>query len=294
MRWTPACCGSKVPGQTFFSHLFLFGCKLSTCLSDTPPVLGSGAPRLRSWMVPALMAAVLLVLIVVLGVYSESVYANRTVLLPETIKDLHQLKFSVENQKEQLTAVSDALKHLSVVDSLVRSVAELRSSLNSMINNDSAADRCSSSGWTRFGSSCYFFSRVTLSWNESKDWCEKQNAHLVIISTDGEWDFVTKKSIPVWYWVGLSDGRTGKWEWVNHTPYTIEQRRWRPGQPDNWVVPVHGSEDCAHLYENGLLNDLHCYRQDTVRAAERRHASVEDALLQRRSGPNIRRSLSCL
>ncbi|XP_024120411.1 C-type lectin domain family 10 member A [Oryzias melastigma] len=250
-------------------------------LKDTPPVLGSGAPRLRSWMVPALMAAVLLVLIVVLGVYNskkserlastEGKVSNLTDTVQslsvsllhaqETIKDLHQLKFSVENQKEQLTAVSDALKHLSVVDSLVRSVAELRSSLNSMINNDSAADRCSSSGWTRFGSSCYFFSRVTLSWNESKDWCEKQNAHLVIISTDGEWDFVTKKSIPVWYWVGLSDGRTGKWEWVNHTPYTIEQRRWRPGQPDNWVVPVHGSEDCAHLYENGLLNDLHCYRQ---------------------------------
>lgn len=27
------------------------------------------------------------------------------------------------------------------------------------------------------------------------------------------------------YWVGLTDGRTGKWEWVNQTPY-IMNRRW--------------------------------------------------------------------
>uniref|UniRef100_A0A8C8DH04 C-type lectin domain-containing protein n=1 Tax=Oryzias sinensis TaxID=183150 RepID=A0A8C8DH04_9TELE len=157
--------------------------------------------------------------------------------------------------------VSEALKHLSAVDSLSRSVAELRCSLNRLSNNGSAEDGCCSLGWIQFGSSCYFFSRVSLNWDESKVWCEKQNAHLVIIITDEEWDFVTKTSIPDWYWVGLSDGRTGKWEWVNHTPYTVEHRRWRPGQPDNWVVLVLGSEDCAHLYADGLLNDLHCLQK---------------------------------
>uniref|UniRef100_A0A8C7WYC3 C-type lectin domain-containing protein n=1 Tax=Oryzias sinensis TaxID=183150 RepID=A0A8C7WYC3_9TELE len=167
------------------------------------------------------------------------------------------MQFSVQNHGEQLTAVSEALKHLSAVDSLSRSVAELRCSLNRLSNNGSAEDGCCSLGWIQFGSSCYFFSRVSLNWDESKVWCEKQNAHLVIIITDEEWDFVTKTSIPDWYWVGLSDGRTGKWEWVNHTPYTVEHRRWRPGQPDNWVVLVLGSEDCAHLYADGLLNDLH-------------------------------------
>ncbi|XP_078792984.1 CD209 antigen-like protein C isoform X1 [Oryzias latipes] len=291
MRWTPACCGSKVPGQSLSSRLSLFGCKLSTCPSETPPPApGPGPSRLRFWMVPALMAGVLLVLIVVLGVYNsktsgrlastEGRVSNLTASVQslnaslqhanEAIKELHRLQFSVQNHGEQLTAVSEALKHLSAVDSLSRSVAELRCSLNRLSNNGSAEDECCSLGWTQFGSSCYFFSRVSLNWNESKVWCEKQNAHLVIIITDKEWDFVTKTSIPDWYWVGLSDGRTGKWEWVNHTPYTVEHRRWRPGQPDNWVVPVLGSEDCAHLYADGLLNDLHCLQK--MRFICQRHA----------------------
>ncbi|XP_042337729.1 C-type lectin domain family 10 member A-like [Plectropomus leopardus] len=64
----------------------------------------------------------------------------------------------------------------------------------------------------------------------------------------------------MWFWVGLSDWRTGRWEWVNQTPYTIERRRWRPGQPDNWshYSAGPGTEDCAHLHEDGRLNDLHC------------------------------------
>ncbi|XP_078792985.1 uncharacterized protein LOC101174900 isoform X3 [Oryzias latipes] len=212
MRWTPACCGSKVPGQSLSSRLSLFGCKLSTCPSETPPPApGPGPSRLRFWMVPALMAGVLLVLIVVLGVYNsktsgrlastEGRVSNLTASVQslnaslqhanEAIKELHRLQFSVQNHGEQLTAVSEALKHLSAVDSLSRSVAELRCSLNRLSNNGSAEDECCSLGWTQFGSSCYFFSRVSLNWNESKVWCEKQNAHLVIIITDKEWALET-------------------------------------------------------------------------------------------------------
>uniref|UniRef100_A0A8C7WXP4 C-type lectin domain-containing protein n=1 Tax=Oryzias sinensis TaxID=183150 RepID=A0A8C7WXP4_9TELE len=88
--------------------------------------------------------------------------------------------------------VSEALKHLSAVDSLSRSVAELRCSLNRLSNNGSAEDGCCSLGWIQFGSSCYFFSRVSLNWDESKVWCEKQNAHLVIIITDEEWALETR------------------------------------------------------------------------------------------------------
>lgn len=30
--------------------------------------------------------------------------------------------------------------------------------------------------------------------------------------------------MPHFYWIGLSDWRTGRWEWVNQTPYTVEPR----------------------------------------------------------------------
>lgn len=114
--------------------------------------------------------------------------------------------------------------------------------------------------WTPFGSDCYFFSHQNLPWNQSKSWCEKNDAHLVMLHTDQEWDFVTKNSVPHLYWVGLTDGRTGKWEWVNQTPYTMQRRRWAPGQPDSWRGHgLHGEdEDCAHLHTDGRLNDLHC------------------------------------
>ena len=30
--------------------------------------------------------------------------------------------------------------------------------------------------------------------------------------------------MPVYHWIGLTDERTGKWEWVNQTPYTMDRR----------------------------------------------------------------------
>uniref|UniRef100_A0A3Q0RPQ2 C-type lectin domain-containing protein n=1 Tax=Amphilophus citrinellus TaxID=61819 RepID=A0A3Q0RPQ2_AMPCI len=40
---------------------------------------------------------------------------------------------------------------------------------------------------SNFQVSCYFFSSEYLSWNQSRDWCEKQEAHLVILLTNKEW-----------------------------------------------------------------------------------------------------------
>nr|XP_020443200.1 C-type lectin domain family 10 member A-like isoform X2 [Monopterus albus] len=178
----------------------------------------------------------------------------------ETAEDVQQLQLAVQNNKDQLTSVVEALKQLSALDALSRSVAALKCSLEHIINNSSAAAGCCPMDWDLFSSSCYFFSKVSLSWEESRDWCEKQGSHLVVLSTDAEWDFVTHRTVSQTFWIGLTDGRTGKWEWVNQTPYVMERRRWRPGQPDNWsghgLGP--GDEDCAHLYKDGRLNDLHC------------------------------------
>uniref|UniRef100_A0A3P8P7Y6 C-type lectin domain-containing protein n=1 Tax=Astatotilapia calliptera TaxID=8154 RepID=A0A3P8P7Y6_ASTCA len=143
--------------------------------------------------------------------------------------------------------LSEAPKQLSVIDSLSKSIAAIKCSHEHVINNSSTAGGCCPMGWTVFESSCYFFSGDSRSWNESTDWCETQQAHLVILRND--------KDMPHFYWIGLSDWRTGRWEWVNQTPYTVE--RWKPGQPDN--LTGHGDEDCAHLYDDGLLNDVHCH-----------------------------------
>ncbi|KAK2899353.1 asialoglycoprotein receptor 1-like [Channa argus] len=251
-------------------------------IKDFPPVSLSGVSKFRHWLFPALGAVVILVLIIAVGA-SNTKMSNRLWSVEqsnsnlsnviqslnaslqqaqETAKEVQKLKFIVENNKDQLTSVSEALKQLSVVDSLSKSIASLKCSLEHFIKNSSATGGCCPFNWDLFGSSCYYFSSLSLSWNGSKDWCEKEGSHLVILTTNEEWDFVTHHTMPNPFWVGLTDGRTGRWEWVNQTPYIIERRRWMPGQPDSWTGHgLHGNEDCAQLHSSGRLNDMHCSKQ---------------------------------
>uniref|UniRef100_A0A3Q3IRB0 C-type lectin domain-containing protein n=1 Tax=Monopterus albus TaxID=43700 RepID=A0A3Q3IRB0_MONAL len=241
---------------------------------EPPPVSFSGVSRFRHWLFPALTAAVILVLIIALGASSDS--SPKVTHLPwffcssfqtaswffvsDAAMDVRRMKFAVESNRDQLTSVSEALKQLSVLDTLSRTVATLKCSLERLINNGSAADGCCPLGWDLFSSSCYLFSKTPLAWQDARDWCNGHESHLVILNTDEEWDFVVHHAMGTFHWVGLSDERTGKWEWVNQTPYVMNRRRWRPGQPDSWtghgLGP--GDEDCAHLHYDGHLNDLHC------------------------------------
>ncbi|XP_043954489.1 C-type lectin domain family 10 member A [Gambusia affinis] len=269
---------------------------MDTCtlwVKESPPGSLSGLFRFRRWLFPALMVAMVFVLILVLGVTNTktssrlwtaeedmSILADRMKSLNaslqqshESIKDVQHLQSSIQDNKDQLVSVSAALQQLAVLDSLNRAVEGLKCSLERIINNSSATGPCCPIDWTRLGSDCYFFSQQHLNWNQSKSWCERNRAHLVILNSDQEWDFVTKTSVPNLYWVGLTDGRTGRWEWVNQTPYIIERRRWCPGQPDAWTGHGMGpgDEDCAHLHSNGRLNDVHC--STTMRFICQRHST---------------------
>ncbi|XP_074555145.1 C-type lectin domain family 10 member A-like [Halichoeres trimaculatus] len=249
-------------------------------LKDGVPVSLSVVSIIKRWLFPALAVLVILILIIVIGAsntktsnrlwsmeqkvtnLSDVIKSLNTSLTQaqESAKEVQKMRFAVENNKDQLISVSEALKQMSVVDSLSKSVATLKCSLERIINNRSGVDACCPPGWEQFDFNCYHFSTLSLSWNESRDWCEKHQAHLVILHSDKAWDFVIRHSMPNFHWVGLSDWRTGRWEWINRTPYTFEYRRWMPGQPDGWSGHRlgEGDEDCAHLHHNGRLNDLHC------------------------------------
>ncbi|XP_019210643.1 C-type lectin domain family 10 member A isoform X2 [Oreochromis niloticus] len=197
--------------------------KTTLSLTDSPAP--SSASRFRRWLFPGLIVMVLLILIIVMGSTNRKM-SNRLGTLEQRVSNLSNI----------IQSLNASLHH----------------------TQGSTTGGCCPVGWTVFESNCYFFSSDSRSWNESRDWCEAQQAHLLILHNDKEWDFVTRRSMPRFYWIGLSDWRTGSWEWVNQTPYTMEPRRWKPGQPDNWTGLGHGDEDCAHLYDDGLLNDVHC------------------------------------
>ncbi|XP_072548736.1 C-type lectin domain family 10 member A-like, partial [Salminus brasiliensis] len=116
------------------------------------------------------------------------------------------------------------------------------------------------SGWTLFGSRCYFFSRNELNWHEARDYCRAQNSFLLTVESKEELGLVLTKTFMAYYWVGLTDENTGQWRWDDGTPYTMNKNDWNPGQPDDWKNHGLGEEgeDCAHILENGRLNDAHC------------------------------------
>ncbi|KAM8882231.1 C-type lectin domain family 10 member A-like [Synchiropus picturatus] len=244
---------------------------------DQRPVSISGAPVSRRWLFPGLAAAFTLLLLIIIGAIGgsttnrlwtvENKVSNLTEVLitaqklaQDASKDVQRLKFSVENNKDQLGSVSEALKQLSTLDSISRSVNKLKCSLERLTNNGTAGDTCCPAGWENFETSCYYFASNSLSWDKARDWCNGHDSHLVILQTEEEWRFVISRASGLFHWIGLTDERTGKWEWVNLTPYIMNRSRWMPGQPDAWtnhgLGP--GDEDCAHIHYDGRLNDLHC------------------------------------
>ncbi|XP_077872001.1 C-type lectin domain family 4 member A [Ictidomys tridecemlineatus] len=125
---------------------------------------------------------------------------------------------------------------------------------------------CCPQNWKSFSSSCYFFSTDAKSWNESQENCSRMEAHLVVINSKEEQDFLTqnmdKKSA---YFVGLSDPEgQGHWQWVDQTPYNQSATFWHPGDPS------HGEECCVIVNHHATSfqwgwNDILCkYFQRSV------------------------------
>ncbi|XP_043988841.1 CD209 antigen-like protein C [Gambusia affinis] len=111
-------------------------------------------------------------------------------------------------------------------------------------------------GWTRFYGSCYLVYGCG-SWDAAREYCVKKNAHLVVINSTEEQNFVassTEDSV----WIGLNDKQTeGTWVWVDGSSPALTF--WVENQPDNGGKAYGAAEeDCAHIRTDDLWNDLPC------------------------------------
>uniref|UniRef100_A0A672Y7T9 C-type lectin domain-containing protein n=1 Tax=Sphaeramia orbicularis TaxID=375764 RepID=A0A672Y7T9_9TELE len=106
-------------------------------------------------------------------------------------------------------------------------------------------------GWQLFNSSCYFFSRVTGSWETGRRDCRINGTDLVIVNSTEEQNFISRFNKNSW--IGLSDlEEEGTWKWVDGSPLT--QQYWSQGEPNH----VH-DEDCVHMHSStGLWADVSC------------------------------------
>ncbi|XP_053320685.1 asialoglycoprotein receptor 1-like [Spea bombifrons] len=139
-------------------------------------------------------------------------------------------------------------------------MAKLLERVKTLQVNGSKEDSCPL-GWAYHMLSCYYFSKIGKSWDDSKKLCEEDNSHLVVINTEEEQEFVSMLSKRQFMWIGLTDV-DGEWKWVDGTKYDSAPKNWIVGQPDEFYGHgLGGGEDCAHLHYSGEWNDDHCSRQ---------------------------------
>ncbi|XP_004647213.1 C-type lectin domain family 4 member E [Octodon degus] len=118
---------------------------------------------------------------------------------------------------------------------------------------------CCPLNWKHFQSSCYFFSTDVMTWTESLKNCSGMGAHLVVINTEKEQEFlfyVKPKNNE--YFIGLTDQVVeGQWQWVDDTPFSLSF--WDVGEPNN-IVSV---EDCVTIRDSSNprknWNDVTCF-----------------------------------
>ncbi|XP_055990686.1 C-type lectin domain family 4 member A-like [Sorex fumeus] len=115
---------------------------------------------------------------------------------------------------------------------------------------------CCPKNWKSFRSNCYLFSSEEKNWTDSEKHCAGMQAHLVVVDSKEEQDFINKNVNRRYaYYLGLSDLKNGHWEWVNETPYNQSVTFWHPGEPNN------DNEHCVILNFRQVKwgwNDIFC------------------------------------
>nr|XP_054596861.1 hepatic lectin-like [Nothobranchius furzeri] len=123
--------------------------------------------------------------------------------------------------------------------------------------------------WEKHGDKCYYFSNISLSWKESRSFCEDLGADLVKIDSREEQEFLVEKVETVvmdgiWesFWIGLTDSEVeGNWTWVDGSPLNSRMKFWLEGQPDNSKARSASGEDCVTILTRGA-EDLNIWNDD--------------------------------
>ncbi|KAM5262721.1 C-type lectin domain family 6 member A-like [Ctenodactylus gundi] len=93
---------------------------------------------------------------------------------------------------------------------------------------------CCPSPWKSFGSSCYLVSTEKNFWSKSEQNCVDMGAHLVVINTEAEQNFIVQQlNESLSYFLGLWDPKgNNNWQWIDNTPFNQNVRFWHAKEPN--------------------------------------------------------------
>ncbi|CAI5679846.1 unnamed protein product [Oreochromis niloticus] len=157
------------------------------------------------------------------------------------------------------TTERDQLQNRS--NNLVKERDQLKERLENMTANRNDLQRQLQDyqqNWVSSSGSLYQVSSEQKSWEESKQNCLQKSAHLIIINSQEEQNFVNqlKKHL----WIGLTDSQTeGTWKWVDGTQ--VNTSYWNQGNKE----PNGGSQqNCGEIdnyNSNDSWNDAPCSKE---------------------------------
>ncbi|XP_005632812.1 C-type lectin domain family 4 member G-like isoform X2 [Canis lupus baileyi] len=182
-----------------------------------------------------------------------------SVILSEVLKRTQQVQEKVLQLNEKVTqGLGDAGHDRDFIRSEV-----FRQMKAVLAGNESSCEPCPLD-WKFFQGSCYFFSLDNLTWTQANDSCVQKQAHLVIINSRTEQDFLTSTG-QVTSWIGLfKEGQKGNHRWMDgSTPTYIN---WDSKElPDNVTAPA-----CMMMYNYGHWRDFSCESGQFAFICERR------------------------
>ncbi|XP_077327637.1 asialoglycoprotein receptor 1-like isoform X2 [Lithobates pipiens] len=180
------------------------------------------------------------------------------------------MDFRKSEVMSKVAEIESSMKHIlsnevagSLSNDHQRILAALGDLAEEIWKGNSSVDSLCVKGWVHHGTSCYFRFPKIRSWMDAKKSCEDNKAHLVVIDSQEEMDFLRRISRSSTSWIGLKK-ENGSWKWVDGTPLKKTPTFWAPGQPDNFAIQYDEdddeveAEDCAHLVDADSWHDIRC------------------------------------
>ncbi|KAK9398384.1 asialoglycoprotein receptor 1-like [Crotalus adamanteus] len=166
------------------------------------------------------------------------------------VKTLQKVEQMVKNLTKEAKKVKSQFQ--DQIKKLQGTLQRLKCDLEDTKHKGTGPERgCCSWGWHLFQQSCYWLSSAEKSWPEAKQDCEEKQAHLVIITSYLEKQFVFRLTKPNSVWIGLEF--TGHmWSWVDWTPYIMSRTDWLSYETDFHRY-------CAVTYRGRLWDKTDCH-----------------------------------